>query len=105
MEFATGFTVMQIFIFLPHGSLNRPDFQPRGSPLMEQKMLLLSPILEKLLLNLGLILSIFLIHCSWQLRNDTKDLGFDITFIQGYTNDHLGYFCTPNEYDIGGYER
>lgn len=22
----------------------------------------------------------------------------------GYSNNHMGYFATPNEYDVGGYE-
>jgi len=38
------------------------------------------------------------------VRNDTKDLGFDVSFIAGYSNSHMGYFSTPNEYDLGGYE-
>ena len=24
--------------------------------------------------------------------------------LAGYSNNHMGYFCTPDEYDIGGYE-
>jgi len=45
-----------------------------------------------------------LVELGWQIRNDTKDLEFDQTIIAGYSNNHLGYFATPNEYDIGGYE-
>jgi len=45
-----------------------------------------------------------LVELGWQIRNDSLDLGFDITFLAGYSNDHLGYFATPNEYDVGGYE-
>jgi len=45
-----------------------------------------------------------LVELGWWIRNDTKDLGFDQTFLIGYTNSHMGYFCTPDEYDIGGYE-
>jgi hypothetical protein len=41
---------------------------------------------------------------GWQIRNDTALLGFDVTVFAGYSNNHMGYFCTPNEYDIGGYE-
>eukprot|EP00003_Mantamonas_plastica_P025806 TRINITY_DN513_c0_g1_i15.p3 TRINITY_DN513_c0_g1~~TRINITY_DN513_c0_g1_i15.p3 ORF type:complete len:441 (-),score=141.77 TRINITY_DN513_c0_g1_i15:4571-5893(-) len=45
-----------------------------------------------------------LIELGWQVRNDTKALGFDQTFLAGYSQSHMGYFATPNEYDIGGYE-
>jgi len=45
-----------------------------------------------------------LVELGWWIRNDTKDLGFDQTFLLGYSNNHLGYFATPNEYDWGGYE-
>jgi len=45
-----------------------------------------------------------LVELGWQIRNDTQDLKFDYTFLQGYTNDHMGYFATPNEYEIGDYE-
>jgi len=45
-----------------------------------------------------------LVELGWRLRNDTKDLNFDYTFLQGYTNDHLGYFATQNEYEVGEYE-
>jgi len=45
-----------------------------------------------------------LVELGWWVRNDTKDLNFDITFLAGYSNSHMGYFATPNEYDIGGYE-
>jgi len=31
-------------------------------------------------------------------------MGFDQTLLAGYTNNHMGYFATANEYDIGGYE-
>lgn len=34
----------------------------------------------------------------------TLDYGFSETFILGYTNDYLGYFSTPDQYDLGGYE-
>lgn len=55
---------------------------------------------------------------GWQVRNgahglrsvrltlnfaDTQKLAFDNTLIFGYSNSHMGYFATPNEYDIGGY--
>lgn len=41
-----------------------------------------------------------------EVRSDAEALGFpaDHTFIMGYTNNHMGYFTTPNEYDVGGYE-
>jgi len=45
-----------------------------------------------------------LIELGWWVRNDTQDLGFDLTFLAGYSNNHMGYFATPDEYDIGGYE-
>eukprot|EP00028_Trichosphaerium_sp_Am-I-7-wt_P004895 CAMPEP_0168525948 /NCGR_PEP_ID=MMETSP0405-20121227/11634_1 /TAXON_ID=498012 /ORGANISM="Trichosphaerium sp, Strain Am-I-7 wt" /LENGTH=288 /DNA_ID=CAMNT_0008548613 /DNA_START=27 /DNA_END=893 /DNA_ORIENTATION=+ len=45
-----------------------------------------------------------LIELGWQIRNDTEKLGFDQTLFAGYSNAHMGYFATPNEYDIGGYE-
>ncbi len=31
-------------------------------------------------------------------------MGYNITLLAGYSNAHMGYFATPNEYDIGGYE-
>jgi len=45
-----------------------------------------------------------LLELGWWVRNDTLDLGFDQTFLCGYSNSHMGYFATPDEYDIGGYE-
>jgi len=45
-----------------------------------------------------------LVELGWQIRNDTLKMGFPRTFLYGYSNDHMGYFATPNEYDIGGYE-
>lgn len=36
------------------------------------------------------------------VRNDTQAMGFDRTFLAGYSNSHMGYFATPDEYDIGG---
>jgi len=45
-----------------------------------------------------------LVELGWQVRNDTQDMGFDDTFLCGYSNSHMGYFATPNEYDVGGYE-
>jgi len=45
-----------------------------------------------------------LLNLGWWVRNDTKDMGFDNTFLAGYSNSHMGYFATPLEYDIGGYE-
>jgi len=41
---------------------------------------------------------------GWWIRNDSLQLGYDQTFLVGYTNNYLGYFTTPREYDIGGYE-
>jgi len=45
-----------------------------------------------------------LVELGWWIRNDTLDMGWDITLLAGYSNAHLGYFATPDEYDIGGYE-
>jgi hypothetical protein len=45
-----------------------------------------------------------LVELGWIIRNDTHDLGFDSTLLLGYSNSHMGYFATPNEYDWGGYE-
>ena len=45
-----------------------------------------------------------LLELGWQIRNDTLKLGYDETFLLGYSNNHMGYFATPDEYDIGGYE-
>eukprot|EP01112_Ceratiomyxa_fruticulosa_P020747 TRINITY_DN7153_c0_g1_i1.p1 TRINITY_DN7153_c0_g1~~TRINITY_DN7153_c0_g1_i1.p1 ORF type:complete len:465 (-),score=91.10 TRINITY_DN7153_c0_g1_i1:73-1467(-) len=45
-----------------------------------------------------------LVELGWWIRNDTLDLGFDATLFGGYSNAHMGYFATPDEYDIGGYE-
>jgi len=45
-----------------------------------------------------------LIEVGWWIRNATEKLGFDHTFLLGYSNNHMGYFATPNEYEWGGYE-
>jgi len=45
-----------------------------------------------------------LLELGWWLRNDTLDAGFQNTLLAGYSNAHMGYFATPNEYDVGGYE-
>jgi len=45
-----------------------------------------------------------IVELGWQIRNDSLDLGFDQTFLFGYTNNYLMYFTTPNEYVLGGYE-
>uniref|UniRef100_A0A6B2L787 Neutral ceramidase n=1 Tax=Arcella intermedia TaxID=1963864 RepID=A0A6B2L787_9EUKA len=45
-----------------------------------------------------------LLELGWWIRNDTLAMGFDQTFLTGYSNNHMGYFATPDEYDIGGYE-
>jgi hypothetical protein len=42
-----------------------------------------------------------LLELGWWVRNDTAAMGFDTTFLAGYSNAHMGYFATPNEYDIG----
>jgi len=33
-----------------------------------------------------------------------QKLGFQNSFFFGYSNNHLGYFCTEEEYEEGGYE-
>eukprot|EP00163_Fabomonas_tropica_P015439 TRINITY_DN28234_c0_g1_i1.p1 TRINITY_DN28234_c0_g1~~TRINITY_DN28234_c0_g1_i1.p1 ORF type:complete len:506 (+),score=121.43 TRINITY_DN28234_c0_g1_i1:33-1520(+) len=45
-----------------------------------------------------------LVELGWQIRNDSLALGYDYTLLAGYSNNHMGYFATGNEYDIGGYE-
>jgi len=45
-----------------------------------------------------------LLELGWMIRNATLDLGFDETFLLGYTNNHMGYFAPWWEYDWGGYE-
>lgn len=39
-----------------------------------------------------------------QVRNATLAMGFETVLLAGYSNAHMGYFATPDEYDIGGYE-
>jgi len=41
---------------------------------------------------------------GWEIRNDSAALGFTTTLLSGYSNDHMGYFATGQEYDVGGYE-
>ncbi len=45
-----------------------------------------------------------LLELGWIVRNTTQALGFNLTFLLGYSNEHQGYFATPDQYDIGGYE-
>jgi len=45
-----------------------------------------------------------LLELGWWLRNATQAAGFNTTLIAGYSNNHMGYFATPDEYDVGGYE-
>lgn len=45
-----------------------------------------------------------LVELGWWIRNGTQALGYDSTFLLGYSNNHMGYFTTPDEYEIGGYE-
>jgi len=45
-----------------------------------------------------------LLDLGWWVRNDTALLDITYTFLAGYSNNHMGYFATPVEYDIGGYE-
>jgi hypothetical protein len=39
-----------------------------------------------------------------ELYQDTEGMNFDRTFLAGYSNNHMGYFATPDQYDLGGYE-
>lgn len=45
-----------------------------------------------------------LVETGWWIRNGTLALGYNRTFLLGYTNDYMGYFATPDQYDLGGYE-
>lgn len=45
-----------------------------------------------------------LVELGWIIRNISLSLGFDDLFLLGYSQNHMGYFATPNEYDWGGYE-
>lgn len=45
-----------------------------------------------------------LVELGSQVRADMAALGFTETFFSGYSNNHMGYFATSNEYDVGGYE-
>lgn len=46
-----------------------------------------------------------IVELGWKIRNDTLDMGFDgTTLLAGYSNNYMGYFTTPNEYVLGGYE-
>jgi hypothetical protein len=38
------------------------------------------------------------------VRKDVQNLGFDNLVFAGYSNDHMGYFATSREYEVGGYE-
>jgi len=44
-----------------------------------------------------------LLELGWWVRNFTEPLA-DTTFLLGYSQSHMGYFATPDSYDIGGYE-
>jgi len=41
---------------------------------------------------------------GFDIRNDATSLGFNHTFLFGYTNNYLMYFCPEREYVLGGYE-
>jgi len=45
-----------------------------------------------------------LLELGNEVREDCKNNGYDMSFLFGYSNNHMGYFATPDEYDIGGYE-
>ncbi|XP_065846557.1 neutral ceramidase A-like [Oscarella lobularis] len=45
-----------------------------------------------------------LLELGWNIRNDSLKLGFTNTLLAGYSNNHMGYFATPDEYEVGGYE-
>jgi len=40
---------------------------------------------------------------TW-IKDAGKSLGYQETLIFGYSNSHMGYFTTPREYEVGGYE-
>lgn len=40
---------------------------------------------------------------NW-VRADMGQLGFNRTYLSGYSNSHMGYFAPPDEYQVGGYE-
>jgi hypothetical protein len=39
-----------------------------------------------------------------ELYQDLAGMNFDRAFLAGYSNNHMGYFATPDQYDLGGYE-
>ncbi|XP_065899921.1 neutral ceramidase B-like [Dysidea avara] len=39
-----------------------------------------------------------------EIRNDLLNMKFDNVLLGGYSNNHMGYFATEREYDVGGYE-
>lgn len=39
-----------------------------------------------------------------QIREQAQRLGYSDSFLLGYSNNHMGYFTTPREYLVGGYE-
>jgi len=41
---------------------------------------------------------------GFQIRDDAAAMGFDRTFLFGYTNSYMMYFCPEDEYVLGGYE-
>ena len=45
-----------------------------------------------------------LVDLGWMIRNSTQQLGYQNTFLTGYSQDHMGYFAMPKQYDDGGYE-
>jgi len=45
-----------------------------------------------------------LVQLGTEIRSDMSKLGFNQTILAGYSNAHMGYFCPPDEYVIGGYE-
>jgi len=45
-----------------------------------------------------------LVELGWEIYEDTGNMKFNRTFLAGYSNNHMGYFATPDQYDLGGYE-
>lgn len=39
-----------------------------------------------------------------EIRSDLLKMKFDNVLLGGYSNNHMGYFATLKEYDVGGYE-
>jgi len=45
-----------------------------------------------------------LFELGLEIYQDTANMNFNRTFLAGYSNNHMGYFATPDQYVLGGYE-